>query len=206
MLRPLSAGLSLLLSLSAVAAEAPAAAPVAAVKPQAAELARLMVSKEDWSRAMEGISKDTMGQFQGHPGSKMTLPGRLRQEGARRRGEGAARTRTSWRCTPRSCRPATPTRRLEELIAFHKSPLGQKYFKVAPVEAEKVAAQSQQRFAKQMPEIMKKLSADLPHPDPKKSGQAHPQAGGMPASHPAMPPADGKAAPAAKPAPGQAGQ
>jgi hypothetical protein len=201
----LVAALSLLVNLPALAVEAPAAkAPTpkaaeaaVAVKPQAADLARLMVTKDDWSRAMDGLSRDTMAQLQGHPGSKMTLPAGFDKK-VRGEMEKVLPYEDLVGMHAKELSASYSDKELEELVAFHKSPLGQKYLKAAPVEAEKVAGQTQQRFGKQMPDVMKRLTADLPHPDPKKEAAGHAQ---MPAGHPAMPPADGKAAPAAKPAP-----
>jgi hypothetical protein len=162
--------LSLLVHLPARAAEAPAApAPAqapAAVKPQATELARLMVTKEDWSRGMEMIAKSSQGQMQGHPGSKLTFPPDF---GAKVRAEvdKVLPYEELLGLHARELSALYTEKELVDLVAFHRSPLGQKYLKVSPEEAEKVAMQMQQRFQQKMPEIMQRLSAGLKHPEAK---------------------------------------
>ena len=164
-----AAALSVLFQLPALAADPPAQAPApVSVKAQAAELARLMVPKEEWSRAMELMAKDVQGQMQSHPGSKLAFPADF-----------GTKVRTEVTATlpyeelvgmhARELSVAYSDKELAELTAFYKSPAGQKYLKVAPQEAEKVAQQTQQRFAKKMPSVMQKLTAGLQRPDPKKA-------------------------------------
>jgi hypothetical protein len=50
---------------------------------------------------------------------------------------------------------------LKDLIAFYKSPTGQKSLQTMPAVSEKVAIQTQQRVESKMPAIMEKLSAKV---------------------------------------------
>ncbi len=173
-----AAALSLLVNLPARAADAPTPAPAAAkpaapapvaVSPKATELARVMVPREDWSRFMEGMTKETQRQMQSHPGSKLTFPADF---------EGKVRAEIekvlpyddliAMHATELSA--AYTEQELTDLIAFQKSPLGQKYRTVSPQEGDKVVAQSQQRFAERMPGVMQRLAAGLKQPEPKKAG------------------------------------
>jgi hypothetical protein len=179
---PALAALSLLALLpapSARAADAPApsasSTPAAAapVKPQAAELARLMVTKDEWSSGMDQLAKGAQGQMQSHPGSKLTFPADF---GAKVRAEvdKVLPYEELIGMHARELSAGYSEKELTDLVAFFKSPLGQKYMKVAPRAGENVAQQTQQRFAQKMPEVMQKLTAGLQHPDPKKAGMEHP--------------------------------
>ena len=163
------ATLSVLFQLPALAADAPAMSPApVAVKAQAAELARIMVPREEWSRAMELMAKDVQKQMQSHPGSKLTFPADF-----------GAKVRTEVNAVlpyedligmhARELSATYTDKEITDLIAFHNSPLGQKYLKAAPQEGEKVAQQAQKRFAEKMPAVMQKLTAGLQHPDPRKA-------------------------------------
>ena len=46
---------------------------------------------------------------------------------------------------------------LKDLLAFYRSPLGQKWIKVSPALSEKVSNETQQRMEKQMPAVMERL-------------------------------------------------
>jgi len=201
-----AAALSLLVPLPARAADAPAvpaaARPAAAkagaeaavpVKPQAAELARLMASREDWTRSMEMIAKDTQAQLQGHPGTKLTFP---KDFGAQVRAEieKVLPYEELVGMHARELSAVYSEKEIADLVAFFRSPLGQKYMKVAPQEGEKVAQLTQQRFGQKMPEVMQKLTAGLKHPDPKKAEMKHPDLKPVGAKPAETKPADAKPA------------
>ncbi|HEY6004578.1 MAG TPA: DUF2059 domain-containing protein [Anaeromyxobacter sp.] len=150
------------------AAPAPAASPTvkaagAAVKPQALEVARLVVPQEEWSRAMELLAQDAVGRMQGHPGSRLELPPDF---ASRVRGEveqvlpygellGMHAAELSARYTEQE---------LSELLAFYRTLVGQKALKVMPAVSEQVGEQSQRRFEKAMPEVMQRLAQSLKKP------------------------------------------
>jgi hypothetical protein len=169
--------LSLLVNLPARAADAPAPGPAAAnqaapapvaVSPQATELARIMVPKEEWSRFMELIAKDTQRQMQGHPGSKLTFPAdfdaRVRAEV-----EKVLPYEDLIGMHARELSAVYTEKELTDLVAFQKSPLGQKYRTASVQEGDRVVAQTQQRFGEKMPGVMQRLAAGLQQPAPKKA-------------------------------------
>ena len=173
MIRSLAAALSLLATLPALAAGPAAPAPVA-VKPAATELARLMVTKANWSTAMDQMVEAAAQQLQGHPGSSLKLPADFNGK-ARAEVDQVLPYEELIGLHAKELSAAYSDQELVELVTFHKSPLGQKYLQASPQEAAKVGLATQERFAQKMPDVMKKLAAGLPHPPP---GQQ------MPAGHP----------------------
>lgn len=146
------------------ATAAESAAPAAA-NPRAVELARLVVPRDDWSRAIDMLSQDAQSRMQGHPGSKLEFPADF---GARVRGEVQKilpyDDLIAMHARELSARYADGE--LSELLAFYKTPVGQKSLKELPLVAEKVGQQSQQRFEQKMPDVMKRLAKELKQPAP----------------------------------------
>jgi uncharacterized protein len=171
------AALSLLVQLPARAADAPAA-----------ELARLMVTRDDWTRGVEMVARDWQGELQGHPGGKLTLPQDFGAV-ARAEVEKVLPFEELVGMHARELSAAYSEKEIAELVVFFRSPLGQKYVKAAPQEVEKVAQLVQQRFVQKKPEVMQKLTSGLRHPDPKKAELKHPEL-----KHPEPTPADPRVA------------
>jgi hypothetical protein len=172
-----AAALSLLVSLPAGAADAPAPPPAAskpaapapvAVSPQATELARIMVPKEEWSLFVEMMAKDTQRQMQGHPGSKLTFPADFEAK-VRAEVEKVLPYEDLIGMHAKELSAAYTEKELTDLIAFQKSPLGQKHRTVSPQEGDRVVAQTQQRFGEKMPGVMQRLAAGLQQPDSRKA-------------------------------------
>jgi hypothetical protein len=201
--------LSLLVSAPALAAEeakaaaapaaaAPAPAPTA-VKAGAADLARLLVPKEGWSRSMAALAQDAQGRMQSHPGSQLTFPADF---GSKVRGE-VEKVLPYEDLIGMQARELSATyseKELGELVAFFKAGTGQKFLKVMPEVGGKVEAATQQRFQQKMPDVMKTLTAGLKHPDPATDkAMVKPAAPAKPAEKAPTPaPAPAPAAPASK--------
>lgn len=151
-------------------AAAPAAAPVP-IKAGAADLARLVVPKEDWSRSMEMLAKDTQRQMQSHPGSKLTFPADF---GAKVRAEveGVLPYEDLIKLHAQELSGAYSEQELAELLAFYRSPTGRKYLKVMPEVSSRIEAGTRKRVEQRMPEVMTRLTSGLKHPEPKPAGQA----------------------------------
>jgi len=181
-----AAALSLLVHAPALAAAPIVAAPTTPpVKAQATELARLMVTKPNWSAAMDQMAQAAGQQLQGHPGSALTLPPDFNAK-ARAEVEKVLPYEELIGLHAKELSALYTDQELGELVTFHKSPLGQKYLQASPQEADRVGRATQERFGQKMPEIMKKLAAGLPQPaGGKKMPAGHPAMGGAPAGHPA---------------------
>ncbi|HYS83010.1 MAG TPA: DUF2059 domain-containing protein [Anaeromyxobacteraceae bacterium] len=125
-------------------------------KGTAADIARLLVPKETWAAGMAQLAENVQGRFQSHPGSQLQyppdFPAKVRGEleaalpyadlvGIHAQGLSAAYTEPE----------------LKDLLAFYRSPLGQKWLKVSPGLSEKVSSETQQRMEKQMPAVMERL-------------------------------------------------
>jgi hypothetical protein len=144
-----------------------------------------MVTKADWNTAMEQIAQGAQQQMQGHPGKELTVPADF-QKKVRAEVDQVLPYEELVGLHAKELSGLYSEQEIVDLLAFHKSPLGQKYLKASPQEADKVAQAMQQRFGQKMPEIMKRLTATLPHPAPGKK---------MPAGHPGMPAAPAPAPP-----------
>jgi hypothetical protein len=175
---------------AAPAANAPgqAQAPVEATpaaQARATDIARLVLQKEDWSRAVDMLAQDVQSRLQGHPGSQLKFPPDF---GTKVHGEVA-------KALPyddlvamhaKELSRAFTEPELTDLLAFYRTPLGQKSLKVLPTLAGNVSQQSQARFEQKMPEIMQRLSSGLKHPESSAGGKAPAKAAATP-SKPAKP-------------------
>lgn len=185
---------ALLVSLAPLAARAaeqgpthpaPAAAKPAAEmaqKPGAAELARLIVPKESWTTSMGMLAQGAQQQMQSHPGSKLTFPADFAAK-VRAEVESVLPYEELISMHARELSAAYSEKELADLLAFHRSPTGQKFLRVMPEVSGKVEAATQARFQKKMPEVMTRLSSGLKHPDAKAGDSAKPAgAGAKPAA------------------------
>jgi uncharacterized protein len=144
----------------------------AAPKPQALELARVVVPQAEWSRGMDLIAQDAVARMQSHPGSRLELPADF---AARARGEvdKVLPYAELIAMHARELSARYSEQELSELLAFYKTPLGQKALAVMPVVSERVGEQSQRRFEKAMPEVMQRLAHSLKKPaQPKEKAAA----------------------------------
>ena len=125
-------------------------------KGTAADIARLLVPKETWATGIAQLAENVQGRFQSHPGSKLEYPPDFP---AKVRGElEAALPYGDLVGMHAQALSATYTEpELKDLLAFYRSPLGQKWLKVSPGLSEKVSSETQQRMDKQMPAVMERL-------------------------------------------------
>jgi hypothetical protein len=157
---------------AAPAAAAPAAAPVP-IKAGAADLARLMVPKEAWSRSMGMLAQDTQQRLQSHPGSQLTFPADF---GAKVRAEVEAVLPYDdlIKLHAQELSGAYTEQELAELLAFYRSPAGQKYLKVQPEVSARIEQATRKRMEQRMPEVLTRLSSGLKHPAPAAPAPAKP--------------------------------
>lgn len=132
------------------------AALAAEPKGPAADIARLLVPREAWQAGLAQLAQNVQGRLQSHPGSQLQYPPDFP---AKVRGELEAALPygdlVGMHAQALSASYTEPE--LKDLLAFYRSPLGQKWLKVSPGLAEKVAGETQQRVEKQMPGVMERL-------------------------------------------------
>ena len=180
------------LASSTIAAAAPAPAPPPA---QASELARQLVPKEMWAKALDQLGQNVRARLEGHPGSALKypadLPSKIRTEletvlpyedlvGMHAKQIGSSYTE-----------PET-----KELLAFFRTPAGKKWLAVQPTAFENVSAETQKRFEEKLPAILQRLAKEA---QPPAGAASKPPAHGAKAP-PAKAPAPAKPATPAKPA------
>src|SRR6266568_7318708 len=132
------------------------AAVAAEPKGTAADIARILVSKEVWANGITQLAQNVQGRFQSHPGSQLQYPADFP---ARVHGEVEAMLPygdlIGLHAQALSASYTEPE--LKDLLAFFRSPIGQKWLKVSPAISEKVARETQERVEKQMPAAMERL-------------------------------------------------
>ena len=168
---------------AAPAAAAPAAAPVP-IKAGAADLARLLVPKEAWSRSMVMLAQDTQQRLQNHPGSQLTFPADFPAK-VRAEVETALPYEELITIHAQELSGAYTEGELADLLGFYRTPSGQKFLQVMPGVSGRVEQATRQRMEKRMPEVLTRLSSGLKHPTPPSPAQAPAQAPAKPAAKPA---------------------
>ena len=132
------------------------AALAAEPKGTAADIARLLVPKETWSTGLAQLAQNVQGRLQSRPGPQLQYPPDFP---AKVRGELEAvlpyGDLIGMHAQALSASYTEPE--LKDLLAFYRSPLGQKWLKVSPGLSDKVAGETQQRMEKQMPAVMERL-------------------------------------------------
>jgi hypothetical protein len=153
-----AAACSLLVADLAVAAEP--APPSAAAK----EVAQLLVTKENWSTAMQQLAESVQQNLQRHPGSKLEYPKDMPAK-ARAEVEAALPYDDLIGMHAKQLSASYSDAELREVSTFFRTPTGKKWLETSPKVSGAVAMETQQRFAQKMPEIMKKLSAEAKGPE-----------------------------------------
>jgi uncharacterized protein len=146
------------------------AALAAEPKGTAADIARLLVPKETWAAGLAQLAQNVQGRLQSRPGPQLQyppeFPAKVRSElevvlpyddlvGMHAQALSASYTEPE----------------LKNLLAFYRSPLGQKWLKVSPGLSDKVAGETQQRMEKQMPAVMERLGKLAKAPAASKPGK-----------------------------------
>jgi hypothetical protein len=163
----LAAVLSALASPVLAASPAPAAKPApaatpapVALKPSAPELARVLMPKKTWDTGLAVLAKSVQGQMQTHPGAKLDYPADFGKK-VRAELDAALPYDALLELHAKELSAGYTEPELKDLLAFYKTPTGQKSLQVMPAVSEKVAVQTQQRVESKMPAIMEKLAATV---------------------------------------------
>ena len=178
----LAALLPLLVLSSAQAADTVPAHAVAApvpIKAGAADLARMLVPKEAWSRSMGMLAQDTQQRLQSHPGSQLTFPADFPAK-VRAEVETALPYDELIALHAQELSGAYTAPELADLVAFYRAPTGQKFLKVMPEVSARVEQATRQRMEKRMPEVLTRLSSGLKRPAPPPPAQAPASPAGKP--------------------------
>jgi hypothetical protein len=169
MLRPLLATIAVVL----VTAASPA---LGEQKGTAADVARLTVPRETWAQGVQTIAQDAQGRLQSHPGKKLQYPPEFEKK-VRAEVEAVLPYDELIGMHAKELSARFTEAELEGLLAFYRTPAGQKYLKVMPAVSESVSKQTEQRFQQKMPEVMQRLAklsttqAPAGNGSPKKPGR-----------------------------------
>lgn len=161
----------------------PAPAPP---KPAATELARILMPKKTWSDGLDQLGKMVEMRLTMHPGSssKIEYPKDLPQK-IKGELEAVLPYDELIAIHARELSASFSDGELGDLLAFYKSPTGQKSLQKMNEAQNKIGLETQQRIEAKMPDIMKRLSSSgkvTPAKDgDKKEGGA---AGQKPPGHP----------------------
>jgi hypothetical protein len=157
--------------ISALAAPALAAAPTPAakpvpkpapveMKPSAGELARVLMPKKTWDEGLAALAKSVQGRMQQHPGAKLEYPADFGKQ-VRAELDAALPYEALLELHAKELSAGYSEAELKDLLAFYKTPTGQKYLQVMPTVSERIAIQTQQRVESKMPAIMEKLAGKV---------------------------------------------
>jgi hypothetical protein len=161
-----SLAVAAVLSLAAPAlAAAPAAKPApqpapVEMKPSAGDLARILMPKKTWDQGLAALANDVQGRIQSHPGAKLEFPPDFGKQ-VRAELDAALPYESLLELHAKELSAGYTEPELKELLAFYKTPTGQKSLQVMPAVSEKVAVQTQQRVESKMPAIMEKLAGKV---------------------------------------------
>lgn len=152
----------------AAAAAVLAAAAASAADSSATQLARLLVPKDAWSQAIDGLGQQVQSQMQMHPGGKLEYPADFSKT-VRGELEKAFPYDEMAAIHAKELGAAYSDAELGQLLAFYKSPIGQKWLKSSGNVQNKVGEATQARIQAKMPDIMTKL-ASFAKPPPASPG------------------------------------
>ena len=142
----------------AAAAAILAATTASAADSSATQLAHLLVPKDAWSQAIDGLGQQVQQQLQMHPGGKLEYPADFPQT-VRGELEKAFPYEEMAAIHAKELGAAYSEAELGQLVGFYKSPLGQKWLKSSGNVQMKVGEATQARIQAKMPDIMTKLAA-----------------------------------------------
>jgi hypothetical protein len=150
------------------------------------ELARILMPKKTWAEGLDQLGKMVQMRLQSHPGSQSSLeypkdlPAKVKSEL-----EGALPYEELVALHARELSGAYTDAELAELLAFYKSPIGQKSLAKMGEVQNKVGQETQARIEAKMPDIMKRLSSTAKVTPAKEGAKGAAPAGGQkPAGHP----------------------
>lgn len=132
-------------------------APVA-VKPAATELARILMPKKTWSEGLEQLGEMVQMRLKMHPGASIDYPKDMPAK-VKAELEGVLPYEQLVSMHAKELSAAFTDGELADLLAFYRSPSGQKAFAKMGEVQNAVGLETQQRIESKMPDIMKRLSA-----------------------------------------------
>ena len=163
-------------------ANPPAVAQPAAeakARPAAEELARVVMPKSTWETGMNGLAMSVQARMDSHPGSKLQYPPDFAKK-VRAEVDAALPYDALVGIHAKQLGASFNDEELKDLVAFYRSPIGQKALQVMPDVTEKVALETQQRIEAKMPQIMDRLVLLVKAPAdaqvPAQGGAAKPKA------------------------------
>jgi hypothetical protein len=159
--------------------------PAAATAP-AKELAHLLVPKETWAAGVDQITANVQQQLLSHPGANLRYPADFPQK-VRAEVEKIVPYDEFVSMHATQLSTAFSDSELKDVLAFYRSPTGQKWQRDLPKTSQPVAAETQKRFSERMPEVMSRLGAMAQSSDAGTSKSA-----GTPHGHPTPEKSSGK--------------
>lgn len=169
------------------AAPAPAAKPAAApaARPQATELARVLMPKTTWTAGLDQLGQMTLMRLSSHPGSQPIEYPKDMQAKVKAELEGALPYDALVGLHAKELGATFSDAELGELLAFYRSPIGQKALAKMGEVQNSVGLETQKRIEGKMPDIMKRLSSlGKVKPAPEGAKKKDAPAGQKPAGHP----------------------
>jgi len=168
-------------------APVPAAKP-APVKPAATDLARLLMPKKTWSEGLDQLGQMVQMRMSMHPGGQSIAYPKEFQPKVKAELEAVLPYEELIGLHAKELSAAFTDGELGDMLAFYRSPTGQKALVKMGEVQNTVGLETQKRVEGKMPEIMKKLSA-LAKVSPEKGaagadGKAKGAADGKPSGHP----------------------
>jgi hypothetical protein len=157
------------------------------------ELAGMLMPRKTWSAFVDALSREIQAGLESpHAGAKVQFPPDF-SASVRKEVEGALPYERLLGIQAKELSTSFTEPELEDLLAFYRTPTGQKALGTLPGMQQRVATRTQQHMTAKAPEIMDRLTKLAKMPEGAK-GAKHP----APAAPPAKP---APAAPPAKPAP-----
>ena len=123
----------------------------------ASDFARALIPKEAWEQFVQNLARGVQTQMQNHPSANLHYPPDFADK-VKREVEAAIPYDAIIALNAKELAAAYTEPELKELLAFWRSPIGQKYLRLTPTVTGKVAAETQHRVDQKIPEVMRKLS------------------------------------------------
>lgn len=127
-------------------------------KRSAEELARLLMPKKTWDEGLQSLARSVQARMQTHPGANLQYPPDFPKK-VRAELDAVLPYETLVQMHTKQLGASYTEPELKELIAFYRSPTGQKSLQVMPQVSEKVSLETEQRVNAQLPKIMERLGA-----------------------------------------------
>lgn len=123
----------------------------------ATELARMLVPKESWTAGVDQLSQNVQHQMQSHPGSSLHYPADF-QDKVRGEIEKILPYDEFVAMHARRLATSFSDAEMKEVLAFYRSPAGQKWQRDSAQVSQAVATETNKRFEQKMPDVMSRLA------------------------------------------------